>query len=382
MKSIIHNLRKELHQHPELSGEEAQTAQRIKNFITTHHAPTRWIDNVGGYGLLAIYELPQPGPTVVIRCELDALPIDEVNTFDYKSVVKGVSHKCGHDGHMAIVAGLIFRIKEQNFSSGKIVLLFQPAEETGRGGSAIVNDPRFTALHPDYIFALHNIPGEPIHNIITVPNGFSSEVHSFALYLKGKEAHSAEPERGINPALAIAEITNALPALNVPELTEENFTILVPVHISLGYKAYGISPGKGELHCTLRTWNEGTMTKVKQQLNEVIKSICQRHQLEYNMDWFEYFPASNNDQQGNRYIKEAVTSCGYSITERPYPFKFGEDFGWFSKVYKSAMFGLGAGIDSPALHHADYDFPDELIETGIDMFTALIKQVIDHEPKS
>ncbi|MEQ9415323.1 MAG: amidohydrolase, partial [Cyclobacteriaceae bacterium] len=207
--SLLH-LRHELHQHPELSGKEAQTAQRIKSFITTHHAPTQWIENIGGHGLLAVYELMRPGPTMVIRCELDALPIEEANTFDHRSFVKGVAHKCGHDGHMAIVTGLIFRIKEQNFTSGKIVLLFQPAEETGMGGSAVMNDPRFKALHPDYIFALHNIPGEPLHSIITIPSGFSAEVHSFALYLKGKEAHAAEPEHSINPALAIAEMTNAL----------------------------------------------------------------------------------------------------------------------------------------------------------------------------
>ena len=381
MKNIILHLRKELHQHPELSGEEAQTAHRIKSFINAHHPPTQWIDNAGGHGLLAIYELTQPGPTIVIRCELDALPIEETNTFDHRSVVKGVSHKCGHDGHMAIVAGIIFWMKEQNFTAGKIVLLFQPAEETGMGGSGIVDDPRFTALHPDYIFALHNIPGEPLHSIITVPGSFSSEVHTFALYLKGKESHSAEPEHGINPALAIAEITNALPELNFPDPTQDNFTLLIPVHISMGDKAYGISPGKGELHCTLRTWNEGTMKKVKQQLNQLIQSICQTHHLEFEMDWLEYFPASINDLQCNSFIKEAATHLGLPIIKRPYPFRFGEDFGWFAKSYKTAMFGLGAGVNSPALHHADYDFPDEIIETGINMFTTLIKQVIDNKPK-
>ncbi|MEZ4944185.1 MAG: amidohydrolase [Cyclobacteriaceae bacterium] len=379
MNTSLINLRNELHQHPELSGEETHTAQRIKSFITTHHAPTRWIDNVGGHGLLAVYELAQLGPTIVIRCELDALPIEEANSFDHQSIVKGVSHKCGHDGHMAIVAGLIFWIKEQQ--SGKIVLLFQPAEETGKGGAEVMNDPRFKALHPDYIFALHNIPGEPLHSIITIPSGFSAEVHSFALYLKGKEAHAAEPEQSINPSLAIAEMINALAQLNVHAPTQDGFAILTPVHIIMGEKAYGISPGKGELHYTLRTWNEGVMSKVKQQLDQVIKTACHTHHLEYKMDWLEYFPASINNEQCNQFIKEAATSLGLTIIDRPYPFKFGEDFGWFSKSYKTAMFGLGAGVNSPALHHSDYDFPDAIIETGINMFTALIKQVIDHEPK-
>lgn len=376
MNAAIVNLRKELHQHPELSGEESNTAQRIKHFITTHHAPTRFINNVGGHGLVAVYEYANPGTSVTIRCELDALPIVESNTFSHQSHVGGISHKCGHDGHMAIVAGLIFWIKKQNFTSGKIVLLFQPAEETGKGAYEVMNDERFKALHSDYIFALHNIPGEPLHSIITTLPGFSAEVQSFALYLKGKESHAAEPEHGINPATAMAQIVNAISQLNVPEPSKDDFAILTPVHITMGEKAYGISPGKGELHYTLRTWNGDIMNKVKQHLHEVITTTCRSHNLEYTIDWFEYFPASINDPLSVEYIKEVAQASGYQIVERPYPFKFGEDFGWFSKEYNTAMFGLGAGTHSPALHHADYDFPNEIIETGIKMFAALIERAM------
>ena len=118
-KEIL-KLRKELHQNPELSGNEINTAKRIKEFILTHN-PTKIIENVGGNGLLAIFEFSKKGPTITIRCELDALPIVESNTFSHKSLIEGVSHKCGHDGHMAIVAGLALWIKNQKFKTGKIV---------------------------------------------------------------------------------------------------------------------------------------------------------------------------------------------------------------------------------------------------------------------
>ncbi|MBC8182849.1 hypothetical protein H8E88_17235 [candidate division KSB1 bacterium] len=107
MLKKIKKLRKELHQNPELSGQEVKTALRIKQFIEDNH-DTKMIENISGNGLAVIYNYPNNGPTVMIRCELDALPIDEVNEFDYRSKIKGVSHKCGHDGHIAIVAGLIF----------------------------------------------------------------------------------------------------------------------------------------------------------------------------------------------------------------------------------------------------------------------------------
>ena len=107
MISEVIKLRKKLHQFPELSGLEFNTAQRIKSFINTHY-PTKIIENIGGNGLAVIYEFSKDGPVVAIRCELDALPIQELNQFEYRSTQKGISHKCGHDGHMAIVSGLIF----------------------------------------------------------------------------------------------------------------------------------------------------------------------------------------------------------------------------------------------------------------------------------
>jgi amidohydrolase len=371
----IIKLRKKLHQYPELSGVEFNTAKRIKAFIEKYH-PGTLIENIGGTGLAAIYTFSETGTTIMIRCELDALPIEEENHFDYKSKIKGVSHKCGHDGHMAIVAGLIFWIKEQSFTSGQIVLLFQPAEETGQGAAKVIEDERFRNLNPDFVFALHNIPGASLHSIITMKNGFSAEVQSFALYLKGQESHAAEPENGVNPAAGIANIINELTPLNTPELLNDHFSILTPIHIKMGEKSYGVSPGNGEIHYTIRTWNGASMNRLKRNIEKIVERKCITHNLHYEIDWFEYFPASKNDPACNKYIAEVATSNGLRIIEREYPFKFGEDFGWYSKHYKTSMFGLGAGKNAPALHHADYDFPDEIIETGISMFTSLIEKLI------
>ncbi len=368
-------LRKDLHRHPELSGTEFETARRIRAFVGAHE-PTMMIDAIGGAGLAAIYQYAEAGPTITIRCELDALPIEEENAFDHRSVNDGVSHKCGHDGHMAIVAGLAFWLKQQDFKAGKVILLFQPAEETGQGACRVVEDSRFTALKTDYVFALHNIPGEPLHRIITMESGFSAEVQSFSISVKGKESHAAEPENGINPAVAIAEIIEALAQLNVNEPQSGNFALLTPVYINMGQKSYGISPAEGELHYTIRTWTTAQMVSLKACLADTFKRITAAHQLTFDVEWFEYFPASKNDQECNDLVIAAAAENGFEIAPRAYPFKFGEDFGWFSMNYKAAMFGVGAGTASPALHHANYDFPDELIPTGIDMFTTIIAKIL------
>ncbi len=377
IESLI-QLRHKLHQYPELSGEEENTAGIIKDFIRQFH-PTKMLENLGGSGLAAIYDFGTNGPTVTIRCELDALPIKEENEMVYTSVYDGVAHKCGHDGHMTIVAGLIFWLKNQQSLKGQVVLLFQPAEETGKGAYKVIQDPRFVALETDYMFALHNIPGEPMHHIITMDLGFSAEVQSFALSFEGKTSHAAEPENGVNPSIAIATIIENLSKLNLSDPMDPSYAILTPVYVHIGDKSYGISPGNGELHYTIRTWDEVSMQSLKERIIEIAGASCKQHGIAYQINWFEHFPACANNGACNLIVSNAAKMNDLNLIERPYPFKFGEDFGWFSKNYKAAMFGLGAGQNTPALHNADYDFPDELISTGIDMFTSIIKNLLQSD---
>ena len=371
-------LRKELHRYPELSGQEIETAGRIKKFIEKYHT-AKIIENIAGNGLAVVHAFSNSGPTIVIRCELDALPIEEDNYFEYRSSNEGISHKCGHDGHMAIVAGLIYWLKEQDFKNGKVVLLFQPAEETGTGAPSVLMDDRFSELNPDYIFALHNIPRQPLHSIITLNGNFSSTVQSVAIELKGKESHSAEPEHGVNPALCIAELIQKFSVLNNNDAGKEDFRLCVPIYSSMGVKSYGISAGFGEIHYTLRTKSIDKMEGLKQEVDSILLEVCSKHKLPHTAKWFDYFPAVVNDEFCTEVITEAAKTYDYDIINKSAPFKFGEDFGWFSERYKAAMFGIGAGIESPALHQANYDFPDEIIETGMNMFKGIIDKILSQK---
>jgi len=357
MLNELIKLRRILHQYPELSGEESGTARRIEKFVEQHHE-TKIINKIGGEGLAVVYDFLGEGPTIAIRCELDALPIEEENQFSYRS--------------KTIVAGLVFWIKKQNFKSGKIILLFQPAEENGQGAYQMLEDKRLAALNIDYIFALHNIPGEEMHSILLMKKGFSAEVQSCAIKLSGKESHAAEPEKGINPAVTISEIIADLAALNLNDPYSKDFAVLTPVHINMGQKSYGISPANGEVHYTIRTWNAEKMELLKSQITTIVNEKCNLENVDFTIDWFEHFPAAQNEMTCNKIIKQAAESSNLKLIEKPYPFKFGEDFGWFSKKYKTGMFGLGAGKNTPALHSTNYDFPDELIKTGVDIFKAVI----------
>ena len=368
-------LSKELHQYPELSGYEIETSKRIIKFLKLNN-PTKIIDSIGGSGLAAIYDFGESGKTITIRCELDALPIQEINQFSHRSTTNGVSHKCGHDGHMAILSGVSSWLKNQKFQKGKVVLLFQPAEENGEGAYKVLNNQRFIELKIDYFFSLHNLPKEPMHSIVMNDAGFSAEVQSFSILLNGKESHAAEPENGINPAMAMAKIINELSATEIADTSRNDFTIMTPVHFLMGQKSYGISPALAELHYTLRTWTNAKMIELQQKIEDVVAAVSKDYDLEYKINWFEYFPATVNYPETNEYVYEAIKQNDFQLVNKSNPMKFGEDFGWYSKTYKTTMFGLGAGLDTSALHNADYDFPDEIIETGVKMFTSIISGIL------
>lgn len=369
-------LRRELHRYPELSGREKATAERIKAFLS-NYPPDQLIESIGGHGLVAIYEFDEPGPAVLVRCELDALPIDEANTFGHRSRNTGVSHKCGHDGHMTLVAGLAPYLNSRPFRKGKVMLLFQPAEENGLGAKAMLDDPKFQSVRPDFVFALHNIPGFPLHQIIQVKDQFSATVKSVAIHLEGQQSHAAEPEKGRNPAWGMAEITQQLQAWVVADEHRPDFTLITPVYTSMGQTDYGISAGRGELHFTLRTWSVPFMDELVGKLEALVESVGAQYALKSSLAYFDYFPATPNDAQANRYIETAAQQSGLELTYKKLPFKFGEDFGWFARRYPGAMFGLGAGMDTPVLHNEHYDFPEALISSGISIFRAIIQNVLE-----
>ena len=277
---------------------------------------------------------------------------------------------------MAIVAGLAPWLSQCGFGAGTVILLFQPAEETGIGAEAVVNDPHFAQLRPDYVFALHNVPGFPMHQLLWQHEQFSATVQSMAISPFGKESHAAEPESGVNPARAIAELIQSFNQFAHSDKTSPDFALITPVHVLMGQKQYGISAGYGELHLTLRTRGAGRMTEIMTAMSECLAIIGDLHGLHCETEWFDYFPATMNDSYCNKVLMRAALDAGLPVSEQSTPFKYGEDFGWFTRWYPGTMFGLGAGERTPALHNSDYDFPDELITTGVSLSGRTIERLI------
>lgn len=370
MDEIV-EFRRELHQFPELSGCEEATARRIIDKIQAFQ-PDELHTAIGGNGIIASFFGKTEGPELLFRSELDALPIEETNDFDYQSRNHGIAHKCGHDGHMAILVGLAKQLCNNPIHRGRVHLLFQPAEETGEGASMMLEDAKFPPIHPDYAFALHNLPGYPKHQVLCKAGTFTPAVRSLIISLYGKTAHAAEPENGINPSMAIAKMINSTANLNQVNPTDEDFFLITPVHILVGEKAYGVSAGYGELHLTIRCWSNEKMQRFSDQLLSKFQEIARSEGLLLQTEWTNNFAANDNNRMAVDQIRDAVTQLGITYREMSAPLKWGEDFGCFTQQYPGAMFGLGAGIDTPALHNPDYDFPDELIATGVSIFNTIV----------
>ncbi len=378
IKQSLTDLRKELHRNPEVSGNEKETSERVISFLEKFE-PDSILTNVGGYGIVATWDSGKEGREIVVRAELDALPIAEINSFEHKSVHEGVSHKCGHDGHAVILCGVAAKIFERRPANGKVHLLFQPAEENGEGARAMLADEKFADINPDYIFALHNLPGYPMHEVVVREGTFTASVNSIIINLHGKTSHAAEPEHGYNPALAVSKIIESSLKLANNHPDKEDMRVITPVYIHLGEKAYGISAGHASVHLTLRCWTDDHLRKLEKEIESLSQKIAEAEQLKVWFGYTQTFHANVNDKGAVRILRNAVEELKLPVVERAYPFKWGEDFGLFTSRFRGCMFGLGSGINTPALHNPDYDFPDELIETGASLFYQIILSALNEK---
>lgn len=373
----IIKLRHELHQFPELSDDEFVTSERIANFLS-NYKNAEIIRGIGGNGIACIFKGVEEGPSVLFRCDLDALPIDEINDFEYKSTEKGVAHKCGHDGHMAIMAGLADAFSNNPPEKGQVVLLYQPSEENGQGANRVVHDEKFKKIKVDYAFALHNLPGFPKGHILLRNETFAAASKGMIIKLTGKTSHAGEPENGNSPAVAMADIIKQLNDLPNKKGLFNDFRLLTVIHARLGEVAFGTTPGYAEVMATLRTYTNDDMQKLTTNSENIARENAEKSHLKIQIEYVEEFPATVNDKEMVRCIEKASDSAGINYQYLENPFRWSEDFAHFTQHFKGALFGLGSGIDHPQLHNPDYDFPDDIIENGIKVFYEIYKQIINN----
>jgi amidohydrolase len=340
-------------------------------------SPDQVVTNLGGHGVAAVFNGAMPGPTLPFRCELDALPIHEISDAAYRSTIAGNGHLCGHDGHMTILLALGRLIARNRPASGRVILMFQPAEEDGSGAAAVVADPAFAPLHPDWAFSLHNMPGAKLGACWLAEGPVNCASVGLKITLEGKTSHAAQPEHGVSPGLALAGLMPVLQALGPGGDLGPEYRLVTITHAVLGEPAFGISPAHGELWATLRTMTDAPMDELKAAAAKLAKDAAVAHGLGLTLSHHDDFGACANDPQATAHFARALDALGIPYDNGNLPIRASEDFGRFSNLpgTRGAMVFLGSGLDHPALHNPDYDFPDDLIPIGAQIFDHILRQL-------
>ncbi len=367
-------IRHQLHEHPQTAGNEQFAHDMIVRHLQGLH-PDKVYTNVGGWGVIAVWGSDPQAPTVALRADTDALPI---------------GHRCGHDGHTTIMLRVAELIDSQvccntvathkgtvatHISSDathkgnrNILLLWQPAEETGTGSQAVLESGILQQYNIVRFFGMHNLPGYPLGTVVLCPRTFAAASTGVVYHLDGRETHASTPELGINPGMAIAEIINRFNGFNGRD-GEFRQSTLICVHI--GQPAFGTSAGHGEVMFTLRAFTNDEMEKMLSEANQVVDEVSARYGLKVSRSLVEPFRATENNGDCVEAIEKAAEDVPLRVRYQMEPNRWSEDFAEYLLRYKGAMFGIGSGEHQPELHHPDYDFPDALVEPAAQLFFRL-----------
>ena len=365
----IIELRHLLHSRPDLSLQESGTISILKDFLQAN-TTLELIDREGWF-----YAVKRPrgnaaAAPAAFRADMDALPMNENSDLSYCSVREGVSHKCGHDGHMAALCGLALELDKTEVNR-TIYLIFQPAEEIGQGGARCAELIRENGIAE--IYAFHNLSGYPENSIVCRKQLSQPASEGLTIYMHGKQSHASAPEEGRNPSSAIAELT--LFSQSLVEEPHEGMALCTIVGVKCGEGDFGISAGEGSIRVTLRAEQEPFMKKMETKLLQKAQELALRDGLRTEHEVQDYFPETRNHDDALERVIHAAYELGLPVIEMKNLWRASEDFGYYLKQCPGAIFYIGNGEEYPPVHTDRYDFNDRILVTAVDMFLALVKGI-------
>ncbi len=349
--------RRRLHAAPELSGEERETAVLIAATLAELN-PARLETALGGHGVAACFGPDSDDDSITLRAELDALPIDEQTQAPHASTREGTMHACGHDGHMACLVEIARRLAASP-PERRVTLLFQPAEETGEGAAAVIDDPRWRRIRGRRAFAYHNDPGRPLAQLAVRDDVMACASIGLRVQFLGATAHTSLPERDNSAALVAARFIQRMP---VRPSEGEPLRMTTIAHASVGEPTFGVSPGAATIHVSCRGQStqirDGQAARVRDLARELAAGDFEVRITEDNP-----FVSTHNDAACVEAVRAAGAAALLDVVDLPEPQRWSEDFGRLMDDAPDggALFLLGSGENQPPLHDPRFDFPDELI---------------------
>ena len=366
--------RRDFHAHPELGYEEQRTsdivAERLESWgIEVHRG-------MAGTGVIGVLRQGNDPRCIGLRAEMDALPMQEQNSFEHASTTPGKMHACGHDGHTTILLGAAKYLAETRNFSGTVNFIFQPAEEAGAGAKRMVAEGLFDKFPCDTVWALHNVPQLPTGTAIARSGAVMAAVDGMSITIKGKGSHGAQPHNGNDPISVGVMLHTALQHLSMKNINPIMPNVVNVTRFNSG-TATNVVPAQAELHATIRTFDMEARETIKRRVAEICKGMeaVYNVQIDLNYRW-GCSPTINSVDESlsaQRVIGQVLGDENV-ITEFP-PTMGGEDFAGMLEARPGCYIFIGGGKtdNDPLLHHPEYDFNDAILPTGASYFAALVE---------
>lgn len=386
----IMELRKQLHRIPEHSMQEVKTKQMLMDFLKLHTALEIVDHGAWFYAVKRAYDRVTTENDKTFDVSEVAAEIPEQMT-EYKPPIAFQAdmdavcgkdgkpgHFCGHDGHSSVLCGLgLYLDSGKEPLAQDVYLIFQPAEEIGKGAELCRS--LIKEKHIGEIYGFHNIPGKPLGTVLVKDGTFACASTGLEIHMTGTPSHAAYPEAGRNPGYALARLL-----LQIEELTEHfnetrGFVRMTLIGMELGSKNYGVAASDGYLRLTVRSEGEQVFHDYLAEIRKLAEVMAQKEDLELSIKEIERFPSTDNHTEQVQKIRACAASQQIPYIELPEPMRWSEDFGWYLQETKGAFFGIGDGEDYAQLHTEHFEFPDAILETVVTMFAGLCVDIKEGE---
>ena len=370
--------RRHLHARPELGFDVHDTARFVADKLA-EFGVDELVEGVGRTGVVALIRgrSADSGRTVGLRADMDALPIVEDSGAEWSSTVPGKMHACGHDGHTAMLLGAARALCEARDFDGTVAVIFQPAEEGGGGGLAMVEDGMMERFGIDSVFGMHNMPGLPVGQFATRPGPLMACADQFDLVVEGRGGHAAMPHTCVDPVVVASEIVLALQTIVSRNLKPTEPLVVTVTTVNVDGDAYNVIPQRVSMRGTVRAFDDELRHLAKRRIETIAASVAAAHEASASVDYeFGYPPTVNHAAETAFAVEVATAVAGEGGVDPDKPPVMGaEDFSYMLQARPGAFVFVGNG-ETAALHHPRYDFDDAAIGPGVRYWLELVRRAL------
>ncbi len=364
-------IRRTLHQHPELGFEEEQTGALVADTLRGLGLEVQ--TGVAKTGVVGLLRGAKPGKTVALRADMDALPVTELNQHEYRSKTPGKMHACGHDAHVTTLLGtamVLSQLRDQ--LAGNVKFIFQPAEEGPGGAEQMVAEGVLENPKVDAIVGAHVWPGIPAGRVGVAPGPMMAAPDTMNLKIIGRGGHGAEPHLTIDAVAISAQVITALQNI-VSRMRNPMDPVVVTIGSIHGGTRFNVIAQEVEMAGTVRTFNPETRKKMPGLIEKVVAGVCSSFDAKYEFQWIPSYPATVNEPAVTEVVRQAAVSIlgDDSVLTELEPSMGGEDFSYFLARVPGCFFRLGVGNDRKAtfpLHHPQFDVDESALSSGVAVF--------------